>query len=191
MKKNILIFGTPRSGKSTLANMIFEKLKYQIIRSDSERHALKEVFPDLNINAKTASKSKEFQLYLKSLLKQSEYINKDRFGIVLEGANTSVIDCNELFNNGNNLIYYLGTIDSTPEKLALAIKENDTDKDWTYEYSFEKLLEIAKEHIEHSKRNKELCEKYGFRFVDTSKNRNQVLEQIVKEIEQEMNNEKE
>lgn len=35
--KNIIIFGEPRCGKSTLANMIADKFHYQVIRVDALR----------------------------------------------------------------------------------------------------------------------------------------------------------
>lgn len=68
MKRKIFIFGEPHSGKSTLTNMIAKKFGYQIIRSDCERNALKEIFKELNINSKTAITNERFQLYLKELV---------------------------------------------------------------------------------------------------------------------------
>lgn len=47
--KNIIIIGTPRCGKTTLANMIYDKLKCQIIHGDCERVSLDLAFPELNI----------------------------------------------------------------------------------------------------------------------------------------------
>lgn len=52
--KNIIIIGRPRSGKSTLADIISEKYNYQIIRTDCVRAAFKDVFPELNIGPGTA-----------------------------------------------------------------------------------------------------------------------------------------
>ncbi len=52
--KNIIILGRPRAGKSTLANMIVDKYNYQIIRTDTIRSCLKDVFPELNIGPYTA-----------------------------------------------------------------------------------------------------------------------------------------
>lgn len=188
MKRNIFIFGEPRSGKSTLANMIVDKFGYHIIRSDCERNALKENFPKLNINSKTALSNKDFQLYLKQLVFQYQRDGRNQYGIVLEGTDTSVTDCNELFHDGDNIIYYLGPIAITPEELAKSIKQNDTDLDWTHNCSMEELIERSKGYIERAKRYKKQCELYGINFVDTSKNREQVLQQIIQEIEPQISN---
>lgn len=183
MKKNILIFGEPRSGKSTLTDMIFKKFGYQIIRSDCERNTLKEIFPDLNINPKNAISNKSFQVYLKQLIFQYWRDGRDKIGIVLEGCDTRPEDCNELFNDGNNIIIYLGAIDITPEDLAKNIKENDNEFDWSRNIPIEELIELSKNYIDRAKEYKEQCQKYGFLFVDTSKNRKQVLEQILNDLE--------
>lgn len=186
MKRNIFIFGEPRSGKSTLASMIALKLGYHIIRSDCERNTLKEIFPDLNINSKTALSSKKFQLYLKQLVLQYQWNGRNKYGIVIEGTDTSVSDCNELFNDGNNIIYYLGPIDTFPEELAHLIKQNDTNLDWTYDCSIEELIEYSKKYIKRAKEYKKQCELYHINFVDTSKNREQVLQQVLKDIEKQL-----
>lgn len=186
MKKNIFIFGEPRSGKSTLANMIVEKFGYYIIRSDCERNSLKEIFPNLSINSKTAISNKEFQLYLKQLVFQYQRDGRYKKGIVLEGTDTSVSNCNELFNNENNIIYYLGPIDITPTEFAQTIKENDKDFDWTKNLSMEELVELCEKYIKRAKEYKKQCEIYGINFVDTSKNREQVLQQVLKDIEKQI-----
>lgn len=186
MKKNILIFGEPRSGKNTLTNMIFEKFGYQIIRSDCERDVLKEIFPKLNIDSKTAVYNKSFKLYLKELIFQYWRDGRDKFGIVLEGTDTSVKDCNEIFNDENNIIIYLGPINTTPEELAMKIKENDTEFDWSRNLSLEELIEFSRRYINHAKECQKQCQKYGFRFIDTSNNRQQVLEQVIRYLEQEL-----
>ena len=51
--KNIAIFGSSRSGKSTLAKMISKKYpNYHIIIGDDIRWAFQEVLPNNNINSK-------------------------------------------------------------------------------------------------------------------------------------------
>lgn len=47
--KNIIIGGTARSGKSTLANLIVNKLKYSKCESDTIVNAFHKVFPELGI----------------------------------------------------------------------------------------------------------------------------------------------
>ena len=47
MMKNVIIFGEPRSGKSTLANMIVDKFNYQVIHVDAIRDTFKTIYPEL------------------------------------------------------------------------------------------------------------------------------------------------
>lgn len=185
--RNVIILGRPRCGKSTLANMIADKYDYQILRVDAIRDTFKVIYPELSIAPNIAMKNKKFQLFLKEYLRK--YVgskSSDKYGVVLEGCETSVKDCNELFNDGNNIIYYLGAIDTTSEELAKKIKENDTEKDWTYTYSLEKLVEYSKEIIENSRVMKEECKKYNIKFIDTCNNRKEILEKILNEIENEI-----
>ena len=58
--KNIIIFGEPRSGKSTLANMIIDKFNYQVIHVDAVRDTFKEIYPELNIAPDIAITSSSF-----------------------------------------------------------------------------------------------------------------------------------
>ena len=186
MKRNIFIFGEPRCGKSTLTDMISEKFGYHIIRSDCERDSFNEIFPELKINPETTVTNQRFQLYLKSLIANYQMEGREKYGIVLEGSNTSVADCHKLFNDGNNIIYYLGPLDITPEEFAETIQQHDTELDWTYNFSRDELITYAKRFIERAQQYKKQCDFYGIKFVDTSKNREQVLSRILSEIEQEL-----
>lgn len=47
--KNIIIGGTVRAGKSTLANMIRAKYKYSLCESDTIVNAFQKTFPELGI----------------------------------------------------------------------------------------------------------------------------------------------
>ena len=43
--KNVIIFGEPRSGKSTLANMIVDKFNYQVMLVYAIRDTFKTIYP--------------------------------------------------------------------------------------------------------------------------------------------------
>lgn len=181
--KNIIIIGWPRTGKSTLANMISDKYNYQIIRTDTVRKAFKIVFPELNIKPYTAIYSKEFQMFIKELLNSNIKHAKGKYGFVVEGCETSVKDCKELYDNKNNLIYVLGQIEITPEDMAKNIKKYDTKYDWTFGINYEELVEYCTNSIEKSKSIKQECNKYGLKFFDTSYDRQEVLNEIMEDIE--------
>lgn len=181
--KNIVIIGRPRAGKSTLANMISDKYQYQIIRTDTIRNTFKEVFPELNIKPHTAIKSKEFQKFCKEFLEANIRQARNKYNYVMEGCETSVKDCKELYDNGNNLIYVLAQKNIRPEEMSDNIKSNDTNKDWTCKMSDEERLEYCTRSIEKAKMLEEECKQYGLKFYDTAKNRQKVLEEIMEDID--------
>ena len=185
--KNIIIFGEPRSGKSTLANMIIDKFNYQVIHVDAVRDTFKEIYPELNIAPDIAINNKKFQLFIQEYLnRNTKQEEKNKYGYVVEGCETSVDDCNRLFNTDENIIYYLAPDDITPEEFFNNIRANDTEKDWTFKLSDEELMQKVKNMITKGKKIKEECRKYNIKFVDTSHNRKEKLNTILKNIESEI-----
>jgi len=187
--KNIIIFGEPRSGKSTLANMIVDKFNYQVIHVDAVRDTFKEIYPELNIAPDTAINNKKFQLFIQEYLnRNTKKEERNKYGYVVQGCETSVDDCNRLFNTDENIIYYLAPVDITPEEFFNNIRTNDTEYDWTFKLSDKELMQNVKSMIVKGKKIKEECEKYNIKFVDTSHNRKEKLDTILKNIESEINN---
>ena len=183
--KNIIIFGEPRCGKSTLANMIVDKFQYQVIRVDALRDTFKTIYPELNIAPNTAIENEKFQLFIQEYLRRNiKKEERNKYGYVIEGCETSVYDCNKLFNNSDNIIYYLVPIDITPIEFFNKIRKNDSAKDWTYMLTDKELLECSTRMIEKGKIIKEECKKYNISFVDTSHDREKILKSILDDIEQ-------
>lgn len=186
--KNIIIFGEPRSGKSTLANMIVDKFNYQVIHVDSIRDTFKKIYPELSIAPDKAIKNEKFQLFLQEYLyRNTKKEERNKYGYVMEGCETSVYDCNRLYNNDDNIIYYLAPVDITPEELFLNIRDNDSENDWTYKLSDAELMNNVKNIISKGKMIKDECEKYNIQFIDTSHNRKQTLNKILEDIEKILN----
>lgn len=181
-RKSILIFGEPRSGKSTLANMIADEFNYQIIHIDAIRNTFEKIYPELNIAPDIAIKNKKLQLFIQEYLNANLEEERNKYGYVMEGCETSVADCDKLFNSENNIIYYLAPVDITPEEFFNNIRSNDTKHDWTYKRSDKQLMQSAKRIIARGKNYKEECKKYNIRFVDTSHNRKEKLDAILKDI---------
>lgn len=183
--KNIIIFGEPRCGKSTLANMIVDKFHYQVIRVDALRDTFKTIYPELNIAPNTAIKNEKFQLFIQEYLRRNiKKEERNKYGYVIEGCETSVYDCNRFFNNDDNIIYYLAPVNITPVDFFNNIRKFDSKKDWTYKLTDEELIKCTTSMIEKGKKIKEECKKYNISFVDTSHNRKEILESILADIEQ-------
>ena len=59
MKRNIIIGGTVRAGKSTLAERIVKELGYSICESDTIVNAFDKTFPELGIVHKRPEEARE------------------------------------------------------------------------------------------------------------------------------------
>lgn len=189
MMKNIIIFGEPRSGKSTLANMIVDKFNYQVIHVDAIRDTFKEIYPELNIAPNIAIHNKKFQLFIQEYLnRNTKKEERNKYGYVVEGCETSVEDCDKLFNTDENIIYYLAPVDITPEEFFNNIRTNDTEYDWTFKLSDEELMQNVKSMITKGRQIKEKCEKYNINFVDSSHNRKEKLNNILRNIDDQIKN---
>lgn len=93
--------------------------------------------------------------------------------------------------NDNILIYVLGQINISPEDMAKNIKKYDTQDDWTKEKEYTELVNHCSNSIEKAKQLKNECNEYKIQFFDTSKNREKVLENILKIVEDKINSREE
>ena len=117
--KNIIIVGSPRSGKSTLARMIKEKWpNYNIISGDVMENAfisacIKKHIKDIRLDAAREQ--------ILSCFKQSIYYEKE-LNHILDVSNFKLSEFN-FFNDC--IIIVLGFPDLSPDDVFNNIREND------------------------------------------------------------------
>ncbi len=182
--KSIAIFGSSRSGKSTLAKMIAKKYQnYHIIIGDDIQWAFQETLPNNNINNSGGSGMiHDFPNFLSCLFYKSMKRNQGELNYIVESCDITPNKANDLFNNNNTILLFLGTPNQTPEEYFHDIKKYQTKKDWTFDRSDEHLLKHSKHWIEKSKEYQSECKKLGIWFVDTSFNREKVLQETLEKI---------
>jgi adenylate kinase family enzyme len=166
----IIILGQPRSGKSTLANILSKELNLPIICTDKYRREWNYHEPwknfDTEINPK---KQQEFYKQLNELYNSYE-------DVILEGSSINPID-RKLFTY--DAIVLLGRNISAEDMLKYTRRY---DHDWTTKRNDEYLLELFKNYLHYSKlwvdKNKEI-------YVDTTnfdagieKAKKSILEQL-------------
>lgn len=88
-----------------------------------------------------------------------QYINRDLFDIVV-----------------------LGYPKLKPEEAFAIVRQTEKTTDYTVNMSDEHLLDLLTRHINHSKQFKEDCSQLGVDFVDTSYNRQKVLDNLLKRL---------
>jgi hypothetical protein len=173
--KSIIIIGEPRCGKTTLANVLYDRLNCQIIHGDCERVSLSLVFPELNIK-----ENPKFVKYLETLLRKQQRDSK--YSVVLESTDIKPKDIIETFNPNNNIVICLGVSKIDYNEFCDYIIKNDTENDWTKKCSKEEILNYCKEYISNSKMNESECIKNNIKYYDMSSNRTDQINEIINYI---------
>lgn len=183
--KNILLIGPARGGKTSTARLLQEKYGYNSIMFDAIVEAIAKTpeFSQLGIkhgNLDTPL-SKDF---IKNLIESS-------FKYALPGKRHSVLDIevlspeyvNSFIDRNETVVIYLGYPNITPEEKLSQIRLYDTPFDWTITVEDNELLRTLQEHIQTSKELQKEAEKYGFIFIDTSFDRENVIKKKIEELE--------
>ena len=197
MKRNIIISGVPRAGKSTLSGM-FAKRGYTHVSMDSIIAGFERVFPETGINTYAGMSSLDTLIIISSkiapfvnaMMCAGDYGEHD-FGAVFDvyqllpcdyvkyikpQTNESGIDLHDI------KIIYLGSSDVTPDERFAIQKKFDTERDYTFYKTDEELREGADYIVEQSNLIKSQCEQYGLPYYDTSYNRFETFEKIIFDI---------
>ena len=187
MYKNILIIGSGRTGKTTLSKMIHKKYGYSINSLDDVITALGSI-PEFKINYKTDDKivSKVMAPFVIKFIEELSEGNKfyDGCKTVIEGTDIDIDLVYPNINLDKTLVIGLTYNDIDEDKLYQNIKKYDTEDDWTYWCNDKELKEYCKKFIERNKYFKEKLEQYNILSVDTSFNREKVLEEVLVLIEE-------
>lgn len=183
--KNVAIFGSSRSGKSTLAKMISKKYpNYHIIIGDDIRRTFQEVLPNNNINSKGGiGMLEDFPKFLSYLFYKSIKRNEGEINYIVETCDITPNKAYQLFNRDDTILLFLGTPRQTINEHFNEIKKYQTEKDWTYNRSDEEIWEHSKHWISKSKEYEKESKKFNIWYVDTSFNREKILNANLEKIE--------
>lgn len=188
--KNILIMGIGRAGKTTLSEMIKDRFNnYSLIHSDSLKWAMIRAKNEEKYYRENVDIQKEFEhgeYFQKTLLElYNSLINKDinKYGYILESGQLHPKYVKEMIDFSNTLVLCLGLGNLTKKEMVDLCIEHDKEKDWTYGLSREYLEKHAEDWYKCNEMLKRECPKYGIRYIDTSKNREEILNSMLKEIE--------
>ena len=202
--KNIIISGTGRAGKTTLARKINEELNYFVINVDKLIATFHGAYPQLNIKlgwnrrkttdnlapflghflgAFSSSHGVAYELHLRA-----HAVKGNRF--VLEGGHFNfekilpilkMYEIEEL----KDKYFLIGLVQNkiTADELFNDLRKYDTEDDWTYGFDDDELREYASQDaIPFSRSMTDHLVKYGFTIYDTSTEREQVFDKIVEDI---------
>lgn len=199
--KNIIIAGTGRAGKSTLARKIREKLNYFVINNDKLVATFGEAYPQLNVRIGNGEETrKNFAPFLGHFL--GMFSSLDGHGLfpytqgslrenyfVIEGWSfdlEQIMSILKLYGveKLNDRFILIGLVQNhkTVDELVNDMKMYDTKDDWTHGFDDDDLKKIAEDNISFSKYSTEYLPKFGFSLYDTSMKRESIFNEIINDI---------
>lgn len=186
MKKHIIVAGIPRSGKSTLSQVISKALGYQHVSMDSIIAGIEKTFPQAGINSDAEADlweniehiSSKMALFIRAMTDSGEYDECD-YGMVIDIF--QLLPQHYIQNIDSSVcgIYYLGTSEVTSEERYRLLKKYDTPKDYTYYASDEEKHKDCADIVMISQKLKRLCEEFDLPYFDTSYDRERIFETIL------------
>lgn len=170
--KNILLVGASRAGKTTFTKMVSKE--YQIIDGDTIREAYKIVInKDTSLCSHEVGQLEEYQKFIIEVFKRYIKYNKDlRYILDTVDIVPSQID---LFDAKDTLMIVFGYPNAKAEDVVAMQRKYDTCDDWTFSLSEQELLDNATYWIKRSKEYERECKRLNIKFVDTSRNCQEVL----------------
>ncbi len=201
--KNIIIAGWSRTGKTTLAKKINEELNYFVISLDKLVAIFQGAYPQLDIRlnwnySKTTDNIAPFIGHFLGMFSSSHGtaynlnlhahdMKENRF--VLEGGYFNFEQISSILNiygieklKDSFLLIGLVQNKKTVNDFINDFKKYDTEDDWTYKFTDYELREIGEEAVLFNQKMANCFIKNGFTIYDTSKEREQVFNKIIKDI---------
>lgn len=183
--KNVAIFGSSRAGKTTLAKMIAKRYpKYQFMVADIVIGTFERVLPQLEINHVGGKGMQEiFPKFLGSLFRRMIEEGKGEFGYVIDSCDITPAQAVKHFAADDIEMIFLATPRLTAEESLKLVREYETEEDWTLKRTDQQLLEQRAHWVQRSRDFEKECAELGIWFVDTSYNREEVLEEVLERLD--------
>lgn len=184
MKKNIIIAGVPRSGKSTLAKRLCAAQMASYFPMDSVVSTFGRLFPETGITHYDASHERAcraFKPFFCEFLKHLDYEDfefvADVYHLLPDGAVSEGL-------TERYAVLFLGYPSADCAEKCSRIRADARENDWTTSLNDPKLEEVVHRFIEESLGLKAACERLGIRFVDTGNRFTERLEEAFNELHQ-------
>jgi len=182
IKKSLLIIGHPRSGKTTLGNMIADNRNFSMLTVDALIQTFKAILPELGMHHEPEQSEAAFApflfKYMDWIMHKSVYRQ-----YVIETCHVGPKSAEEMMNKDKYRLVVLGSPSLTPEQYAEAIRKNDKSFDWTAKKDDAELLQIAESFINKANQLKSECDDLGITFIDTSFDREEKFTKFVESLD--------
>ena len=175
--KNLLIIGVPRSGKSTLANMMSNKCGFDLISIDAIVATFSKIFPELGIHLEPEKSepvlSKFIFEYLHQLCQESP---KRKF--IIEGCHLSPETVAKNLDLEQCKVICLGYPTLSPEQFLVRARQTD----WAPNKDDNELIKMGEYFIKQSKLHQSVCAQHNIQFIDTSNDCQETLCHIMENV---------
>lgn len=189
MKKYVIIAGVPRAGKSTISKKIAQQKGYQHISMDSIIAGIEKVFPETKINTNDSGDvmknykyiSSKIAPFIRAMMNSGEYDECD-YGVVIDVHQLTPNDYLTYIENQKSEVYFFITPDISPKERFKLLKQYDTPDDYTYFHSDEENMNDCIDIVEISNWIKKQCIEHNLPFIDTTYNREEVINEFIKSL---------
>ena len=194
IKKNIIILGTSRSGKTNLAVKMAKKLNYSIISTDPIVTAFEKTFPSLNINHdnRDGQSVNNLEEYLLNYMKSTGGSSKALKGLnyIYEGAYFNLQTLLKKEIQEKYIIIALCCTYDSPSEYYKQIRKHDFVDDWTKYVSDDELQVYCENIYKNNIYIKNFCQEHKITFFETSLHREKVFKKIIKYAKKRVHKEK-
>lgn len=188
MKRNIIIAGVPRAGKTTLSRMLLQH-GWTHISMDAIIAGFEQCYPETGMSTYQGLSSLEtlrvisgkIAPFMRAMV-ESEYSGCETERAVFDVYQLLPEDYCQYLSSANCAVYWLGSSDCTATERYEILKTYDTDEDYSFYKTETELREGCESILEQSLLVKQQCEIYGLPFCDTTRNRKAVLGKILSDI---------
>lgn len=173
-----IIGGPPRSGKSILCNRLLQDYHVPGISTDMLRALFESGNPDLGISPDTSFEDNATRMwpYLEGFINFTKMCQHD---YLLEGDALLPSLLKNFAQDPYCRILFIGFERINPKRKLQNIRDFSEDSDWTSEMLDRELIGMLNGLKQRSKRFREECEIYGIRYIDTSEDFEQAIDEAV------------
>jgi len=180
MKKDLFILGSPRSGKTTLANQIGLRFNFNVISGDALVDTFEQIFPEMKMWGHKNEKNivPFFFQYMKNIKHHGPNRN-----LVIEGTDIWPKTANAMLDKEKYRMVVIARPNLEPESFVVEIRKFEKPNDWTTKHDDADLLKQAEWFIKQAKQMRDEAIELGIHFMDTTGNRDAVLNDFMDNLD--------
>lgn len=164
--KNIIIAGSSRSGKSTLAKRIARNLQMSYLPMDSIVSTLETLYPQVGIAHRDDNRDMSGQI-ARFLQEWIQHLAYEEIPYVLDLYQVYPADLKTLDPTGSHAVAYLGYASLSPEEKLPDIRQYARPIDWTNQVDDQEMTRILDLFIQEGRRMRQQCVEENIAYFDT------------------------